>query len=167
MFDPIQMQGIIRYSNRQRIKDEDLAQHSFSVAYYCFQICDELKIPEDIRNEAIAMAIIHDIGEVFTSDLPHDIKYANPELKELCDKLEAKYIDEISCIRDIWHKMEDNPDSVQKCIVKLADTMSVLAYCKRELDLGNNTEAMKTIYSDAKVLYGYNKLHLGKVLNII
>lgn len=145
MFDPIQMHGIIRYANRVRIKDEDLAQHSYSVAYYCFDIAKEFNIPDDIRNEAIAMAIIHDIGECFTSDLPHDIKYENPELKDLCDKLERKYIDKLPSCRELWHKLEDNKDSIQFIMVKLGDSMSAKSYVERELALGNNTEVMRDI----------------------
>lgn len=145
-FDPIQMHGIIRYANRLRIKDEDLAQHSFSVAYYMFDIAKKYGIPDNIRNEAIAMSIIHDIGECFTSDLPHDVKYENPELKELCDKLERKYVDRIDSIKDLWFKLEDNKDSIQSIMVKLGDSMSAMSYVERELKLGNKTETMSNIY---------------------
>lgn len=145
-FDPIQMQGIIRYANRNRIKDEDLAQHSLSVAYYCFDIAVKFGIPEDIRNEAIAMSVIHDIGECYTSDLPHDVKYQNPELKELCDKLEVKFIDKLNPeVSKLWHKLEDNRESVQYLMVKLADSLSVKAYVNRELTLGNKDEVMTNI----------------------
>lgn len=145
MFDPIQMHGIIRYANRVRIKDEDLAQHSYSVAYYCFDIAYDFDIPDDIRNEAIAMAIIHDIGECFTSDLPHDVKYENPELKELCNKLERKYVDKLPSCRDLWYELEDNPNSIPHLMVKLGDAMSAKAYAIRELELGNNTGVMREI----------------------
>ena len=145
MFDPIQMHGIIRYANRVRIKDEDLAQHSYSVAYYCFDIAYQYDIPDEIRNEAIAMAIIHDIGECFTSDLPHDVKYENPELKELCDKLERKYIDKLPSCKDLWYKLEDNKNSIQYIMVKLADSMSAKSYAIRELELGNATGVMRDI----------------------
>ena len=148
MFDPIQMHGIIRYANRVRIKDEDLAQHSYSVAYYCFDIANEFKIPDNIRNEAIAMAIIHDIGECFTSDLPHDVKYENPELKRLCDKLERKYVNKLPSCRELWHKLEDEKDSVQSIMVKLGDSLSAKSYVDRELALGNNTPIMKEIRAD-------------------
>lgn len=144
-FDPMQMHGIIRYANRIRIKDEDLAQHSYSVAYYCFDIAAEFGIPDDIRNEAIAMSIIHDIGECFTSDLPHNVKYENPELKQLCDKLERKYVEQLPHIKNLWNKLENNGDTIQKLMVKLGDSLSVRAYADRELSLGNNTEVFKEI----------------------
>lgn len=146
-FDPIQMQGIIRYANRNRIKNEDLAQHSFSVAYYCFDIAKKYNIPDNIRNEAIAMAIIHDIGECYTSDLPHDVKYENPELKQLCDKLEVKFIDKLP-VKNLWHKLEDNKNSIQYLMVKLADSLSVRAYVDRELTLGNKDSVMVEISQD-------------------
>ena len=147
MFDPIQMHGIIRYANRVRIKDEDLAQHSYSVAYYCFDIAYDYDIPDKIRNEAIAMAIIHDIGECFTSDLPHDVKYENPELKDLCEKLERKYVDKLPSCRELWYKFQDN-DSIQSIMVKLGDSLSAKSYVERELALGNNTDVMKNIQKE-------------------
>ena len=152
MFDPMRMHGIIRYVNRNRIKDEDLAQHSYSVAYYCFQIAKEFNIPDSIRNEAIAMAIIHDIGEVFTSDLPHDVKYENPELKTLCDQLERRYITtELPEVSELWNKLEDkqNPN-IPAAMVKLADSMSVLAYSNREINLGNRTKEIVEINANAR-----------------
>nr|DAO22886.1 MAG TPA: putative hydrolase [Caudoviricetes sp.] len=148
--DPMQMYGIVRYANRVRIKEENLAEHSYSTALYIFDIAKEFKIDDAIRNEAIAMAVIHDIGEIFTSDLPHDVKYENPELKVLCDKLEKKYINRCYSIRNLWYKLETNGDTVQKLIVKVADSMSVEAYAKRELDLGNSTKEMKQILKDAR-----------------
>lgn len=150
MFDPIQMEGLIRYANRVRIKDEDLAQHSYCVAYYCFQIALEYEIPDSIRNKAISMSIIHDIGECFTSDLPHDVKYENPELKELCDKLERKYVNKLPEISELWDELELNKMSIEYAMVKLADSMSVLAYSNRELQLGNTTKEMVEINQNAK-----------------
>ena len=162
-FDPIQMQGIIRYANRNRIKNEDLAQHSLSVAYYCFEIAKEFKIPDDIRNEAIAMAVIHDIGECYTSDLPHDVKDENPELKQLCHKLEIKFIDQLP-IKDLWHKLEDNKNSIQYLMVKVADSLSVKAYVNRELTLGNKDSVMKEISQEIDDRISKYRLKLWEVL---
>lgn len=141
-FDPMRMHGIIRYANRNRIKNEDLAQHSYSVAYYCFEIAEKYHITKETRNKAIAMAIIHDIGEVFTSDLPHDVKYENPELKQLCDKLERKYVHEQlpSAVAELWDELEDKEHpTLAGAIVKLGDSLSVNAYVDREIELGNTS----------------------------
>lgn len=150
-FDPMRMHGIIRYANRNRIKNEDLAQHSYSVAYYCFEIAEKYHILKETRNKAIAMAVIHDIGEVFTSDLPHDVKYENPELKQLCDKLERKYVHEElpNSVAELWDELEDkeNP-SLAGAIVKLGDSLSVNAYVDREIELGNTSPIICEIKQD-------------------
>lgn len=164
-FDPMQMHGIIRYANRVRIKNEDLAQHSYSVAYYCFDIAVEYNIPDNIRNEAIAMAIIHDIGECFTSDLPHDVKYENPELKNLCDQLERKYVEQLPNIRNLWFDLEDNGETIQKRMVKLGDSLSVKAYVDRELALGNNTEEFKQISTEIDRRIKIDREKLKKVVD--
>ena len=138
-FDPMRMHGIIRYANRNRIKNEDLAQHSYSVAYYCFEIADKYHISTSTRNKAIAMAIIHDIGEVFTSDLPHDVK------------LERKYVHEQlpNSVAELWEELEnkENP-SLAGAIVKLGDSLSVNAYVDREIELGNTSPIICEIKTD-------------------
>ena len=72
---PMIMTQQVRYNNRQRIHNEDLAQHSYMVAYNILKIgYNYPQIPKDIIYKAAAMAITHDTAEIFTSDIPHNCK---------------------------------------------------------------------------------------------
>ena len=71
---PMIMTQQVRYNNRHRIHNEDLAQHSFMVAYNILKIGFNYNIDSSIVYKACAMAIVHDCPEMFTSDIPHDCK---------------------------------------------------------------------------------------------
>lgn len=58
---PLIMTQQVRYNNRHRIHNEDLAQHSFMVAYNILKIgYNYPTIPRDIIYKACSMAIVHD-----------------------------------------------------------------------------------------------------------
>ena len=80
---PMIMSQQVRYNNRHRIHNEDLAQHSFMVAYNILKIGYNYNIEDKLVHKACAMAIVHDCPEMFTSDIPHDCKVKHPELREI------------------------------------------------------------------------------------
>lgn len=53
-----------RYNNRIRIKDESIAEHSFFVAYNILKVGYDYKLPAEVINEAVSMAIAHDFPEL-------------------------------------------------------------------------------------------------------
>ena len=65
-------------------------------------------------------------------------------------KLEKKYVDKLPEIAPLWNELEGNHESIEYAIVKLADSLSVLAYSNREIDLGNQTKEMIEINVNAK-----------------
>ena len=80
---PLILSSQVRYNNRVRIKDEDLAQHSYFVAYNIIRIGYDYSIDKSIVQEAVCRAIVHDLDEQYCSDNPHDCKQTYPELREL------------------------------------------------------------------------------------
>ena len=79
---PLVLSSQVRYNNRIRIKDEDLAQHSYFVAYNIMKVGHKFNITENIIEKAVCRAIVHDLDEQFTSDIPHDCKVKFPELRK-------------------------------------------------------------------------------------
>lgn len=139
---------IIRYNNRAKIKDENVAAHSFYVVATVLKICKMFNIDNETKYKALEFATVHDIPEMFTGDMPYDTKVANPELAALLQVAEIheleknmpEYLDSF-----VQFCAEEEEETLAYLITKLADTVSVLQYSNLELELGNKTEDMKVI----------------------
>ena len=145
---PLILADMKRYNNRIKIKDENIAEHSFFVAYNILKIGYDYKLPKEVINEAVAMAIVHDYPEVFTSDIPHDCKQSHPELRDILSKVEHDFIEkQMPELLDRYDKLNDEY-SLSTILVELGDAISVLQYSNREISLGNNTEDMRIIHNE-------------------
>lgn len=144
---PLALADMKRYNNRIKIKNESIAEHSFFVAYNILKIGYDYKIPAEIINEAVSIAIVHDYPEIFTSDIPHDCKQSSHELKEILSKIEIKFLtDQMPELLSRYEKFQT--ESLVSLLVDLGDAISVLQYSNREIELGNSTEDMKIIHNE-------------------
>lgn len=145
---PLILSDMKRYNNRIKIKDENIAEHSFFVAYNILKIGYDYELSNEIINEAVTMAIVHDYPEVFTSDIPHDCKEAHPPLRVMLSGIEHKFLEEqMPELLSRYEKL--NEHSFTTLLVELGDAISVLQYSNREISLGNNTEDMRIIYNES------------------
>ena len=137
---------IIRYNHRRKLQDESVAEHSFFVSLFCLKIMAKLHLPPDIEREVLISAALHDAAESKTSDIPHDVKANYPEMRAVLERIEDDYY------RKNWKSYfgcVQNPKTVVKYIIKLADAYSVYQYCLNEIDLGNISDDIKKIKSEA------------------
>jgi putative hydrolase of HD superfamily len=139
---------IIRYNNRPKIKNENVAEHSFYVVTTVLKIASMYGLDSDIKNKALEFAAVHDIGEAFLGDVPFDTKLNNPELSEVLEKAEVIALEEnMPEFADAYRQylVEEKEETIPYLVTKLADTVSVLQYSNRELELGNRTPQMQSI----------------------
>ncbi len=142
MFGKIgRLKHTFRYSAQPVISRENVAEHSFWTAMIGITIAYEIL---DIIAPKVALkAIVHDIEECMTGDLVRDMKYANPDTREAIAKVEKEFIGRLLApmgnpggrILQEWTDSKDNTLAGQ--IVKLSDTLSVVQYCTKEMELGN------------------------------
>lgn len=141
---------IIRYSNRNKIKKENLAEHSFYVALFVILVGNDYHINQNVINKAAALAVVHDLPEIYTLDLAHDLKYKHKDIKERFEEIEKLYIEEE--LPSISHMYNDlAQDNLAHLLVKIGDALSVNLYVNRELDIWNNNQDMKIISNEIKV----------------
>lgn len=147
---PLILADMKRYNNRIKIKSESIAEHSFFVAYNILKVGYDYSIPHKVVNEAVALAIAHDFPEMFTSDLPHDCKQRYPELRKILATIERDFMKrEMPELYDEFEKLQE--DSLAVLLVDIGDAVSVLQYCNREIELGNNTDDVKNISNEIKM----------------
>lgn len=147
---PLILSSQIRYNNRVRIKDEDLAQHSYFVAYNIIKVGYDYNIDKRIVEEAVCRAIVHDIDEMYVSDIPHDCKASYPELRVLVRDIGIEYIKSESPELYDYFMDYSNKKDIASLLVDIGDAISVLQYTNRELALRNDTEDMKIISNEIK-----------------
>lgn len=138
---------IQRYSITPRITNETVAEHSFFVATYVMELYKDYKFD---LNKAVQMAIIHDFAESFIGDITLSTKTMCPDLVEAVANAEKEVMFQNfpSFIYELYREYEQRT-SVESLIVKLADTMQVKQYAGNEIELGNNSITMRSIFSRA------------------
>ncbi len=138
---------IQRYSITPRITNETVAEHSFFVATYVMELYKDYKFD---LNKAVQMAIIHDFAESYIGDITLSTKTMCPELVKAVGKAERTVMFQNfpSFIYELYREYEQRT-SVESLIVKLADTMQVKQYAGNEIELGNNSITMRSIFSRA------------------
>lgn len=136
-----------RYNNMPRIKSESLAEHQ----YYCALIL--MKLKDYIINISyseycvlLQYLLVHDIGELYTGDIPHNVKEDYPELRKLLEKIENEKIssfgfDGIINVIEISEKLQ--------MLFRLCDTIQVVQYCENEKRLGNFSQNIISIRQEA------------------
>lgn len=142
MFGKIgRLKDTFRYSAQPVISRENVAEHSFWTAMIGISIAYEVN--EKVVGRVALKAIVHDIEECMTGDLVRDMKYANPDTREAIAKVEREFIGKLLYPMEAtgekilleWQYSKDNTVAGQ--IVKLSDTLSVIQYCTKEMELGN------------------------------
>ena len=114
---------------------------------------------------ALKTALIHDIPEARISDIPHNIKLANPEVAAALEKAEEKVtVDMLSEEANVLLKSFNHGDTVEGKICQLADVLSVVLYANDEIKCGNrifNYIAIKAI-ARCKEIVASLEAHLNK-----
>lgn len=145
------LSDIIRYNTRAKNSEENVAEHSFYVAIEALKICNKLNIDDETKLKVLEYSVTHDIPEALSTDVPYDIKRDYPALSDMLQNIEltelSKHIPELKQTYESYVEAE-HKKSLPYLIVKLADTISVLQYSYKEIQLGNETEEMNEIYVD-------------------
>lgn len=146
--DILKMSALNRYNNRDRITQENIAEHSFYVGFAVMKLSEMFNIDDNIKLKALQMSVLHDIPEIYTSDVPYPIKQKSPALKTALEELELEFMKETyPQFYELFDEFTFANDSDAVLLVKVADAISVLQYAQREINLGNKTEDMMEIFT--------------------
>lgn len=126
--------GVRRCHTEAVIKEETVGHHSAHVA----AILLTMYAPRLPSPELLAAAILHDVPEGYTGDIPANVKMDNPDLAAAYTKLETQW----------WGANGGDPklmlDSDEVHLLKLADMISLARRCIQEDQMGN--ELARSMY---------------------
>lgn len=101
--------------------------HSANAALIAVELA---KLEELTDRNIMLYMLLHDVAEVHTGDSPADVKRLNPELKQMLDGIELRWL----------HKSGIELPQLtpnEKAICKIADLTELGMHCLDELELGN------------------------------
>lgn len=130
-----------RWNFHYRITNENVAEHSFYVAFYAMLIMDlePQEIKDYDRMSVLQACLVHDLEEAVTGDCPFLVKRLVK--KEWGDKVARAGYEQViqSLPGDVYPAFKTRPylkPNLQK-YVKAADLLDVMAYCDHEARHGN------------------------------
>ena len=136
LLEMYKLKNVVRYNPRTRLKNENVAEHSFFTALIALDICRKLSINACNTFEVIVKCLLHDTPEQELNDITYDVKL-KLNLYPMLKKFEDKYFeDNYANYADI---MINDDNNIINAIVNYADAMSVLQYAYNEIELGNMT----------------------------
>jgi len=134
---------VYRYSSIPTIRKENVAEHSFYVAYYSYLIGKDL-VSRGFEVDfglLLSRALLHDLDESSTGDFLRTVKYGHPDLKKALDEVSYRMMEKMSekigveLIAD-WQLAKF--DDLEGHIVSVADLARVVSYILEELRSGNS-----------------------------
>ena len=136
-----------KYHNTPLQQNENVAEHTFYVTIIARALCGLLEESGTKINtlEVMEKAMVHDMEEMFSGDILQPFKYSDPELKHLLDKINEKSIekafeglpDKLAVhFKSLWSDYHES-GKIEDKIVKIADRLSLIAYCIEQIKLGN------------------------------
>lgn len=114
-----------RYHTVQTHNTQDIAAHSFGVAWWCEMLTDG-----EASKQLIMAALTHDLAEHIVGDVPSPAKRAMG-----CRDAFNAYEDSILTENKVIHYMKLT--DVEKTILKAADCFDGLMFCLNERRMGN------------------------------
>ena len=142
--------AVKRFHTVPTISNETVGEHSFSVAMLCIALTNG-KASADL----IKAALFHDLAEQHTGDSPATSKWANPMLKTVLQAMEESFEEK--------HGLSVELPDRDKLVLKWADMLALLLYCKQQRELGNKN--MNVIFSrGVEYLSNLDRLQEGQVV---
>lgn len=120
-----------RYHTLETLKEQNIAEHSFGVAWLC-----EILTQGNARKELIMAALSHDLAEHIVGDIPSPTKRE----MDLSAKFQAYELNKLQSV-DLAIYTESLLDG-EKQVLQLADMIDGMMFCIKERRLGNQNLGM-------------------------
>lgn len=124
--------AVTRYHTCDLIKPETVGHHSHGVAMLC------LVIDPVASRQLLASALIHDLAEQKTGDIPSPVK-RELGISKTVSSMEENILSEAGIVSPLLNLHE-------MAVLKLADVAHGALKCAREINLGN--ESMRPVFDN-------------------
>ena len=135
------LKDVTRHAYTSRRRHESVAEHSWRLCLMAFFLRDEF--PELDMDKVIRMGLIHDLGEIFTGDIPTflktdaDTKTEDDLLARWVATLPAPYCDEMAALYEEMNALRTPEAKLYKSLDKLE---AVIQHNESPLDTWSGNE---------------------------
>lgn len=154
------MKSIKRCNNFPVQQKEDVAQHTYFTTLLSMVIADEYNRwatehnlgfhPLDDENQKeevnveklLRKSLLHDTDEIFTSDIPWNIKHADEKTHEVIEaaiakRVETAYVNTGELLQEYKQIARTCKEDFEGLILNIADMLELAIYCYEEYTSGN------------------------------
>jgi len=136
---------VVRYNSSPILRAENVAEHSWYVSFMAMRIFYfvQKKDPSIKLDLAILLqkALVHDMDEMLTSDIPRPFKYYNEAIRKMINdtgkEIFSLYADKEDYPTQIVNSVFECKDGLEGEIVGICDLLTVLSYVVEETEMGN------------------------------
>ena len=85
------MSSVHRYSSLRLVQQESVMEHTGFVCLLAYILCEHINKFSDEKidtSSALQKAVVHDIDEIITGDIPRPTKYYNKETRKAFETIE-------------------------------------------------------------------------------
>jgi len=126
-----------------------VGQHSYNAAMLALSLKadGECSMPAADIEQAVMMLLVHDIPEIYTGDVPGNVKWLNPVLAAVLSEAEYAWVERAvpKELHHLFYKFldADMPEDIAArlsaihALVKWCDVMELWLFLNEELEVGN------------------------------
>ena len=135
--DVMRMMVIKRWGIISMTRTQSVAEHSYNVAMMALNIYNNSRCLDASVERILMLALTHDLPEIHTGDIPMSLK--TDEIKQAVKEYENAAYPQLSAYK--YHCME-----IELLVVKIADIMEAITYCRRYSDDPYSNEVVQGLY---------------------
>lgn len=150
---PMRNEQVVRYSGVKMVEPESLAVHLVDVQMMGYAMIRTMnKDHGESLNIGLYLekALIHDLDEVLTGDMPRSTKYYNEtilhEMKAVADDAMSQVSETFFNDEEVFTVWKASKEGKEGVIVKLVDMLCVASKVMKEVELLNNNYFLKVAY---------------------
>jgi len=129
------MSFIPRWSIARRVKDQNVAEHSYYTTLYASMLCDRIGVPSDFKLRVLELALYHDMEEIFTGDIPGPAKRILAKEEGYTDHI----IPHVKTVIPSYFTKHETNDPNAALIVKFASLVDEAMWMATDMQLGNKS----------------------------
>jgi len=143
-----QASNVKRYSRDFMFKEESLLEHIGFTAMFCMIIGRRLRAQGHLvsMSSLLEAAVIHDVEEILTGDLPRPTKYSDPQVKAGLKAYERRCVERLQAVMKVeilkdWENAKDG--DLEGRIVAVADIAAVVYKTMVEVAMFGNKSFLR------------------------